>query len=193
MRYFQYNDKTFSFDCNATVYFNRDTFRLGKWTNHKSQSKLRTKDHHNAMDTFYCLLPFVCMWWICMACSRQQHEKEEKPRRNRTGNSWLSSRYCPRCCTVEKHMAMHTIYKQYDYSPKMSHFFGMTVCKYWPWLKHHETPSATKMRPALSVMHAKAHFWSCEVSSATNYCSCLKISLLFQMYCQYDLQVIVTN
>ena len=48
--------------------------------------------------------------------------------------------------------------------PKNVHFFWYDViCKYWPWLTIHDPTAAKSMKPALSVMHAKAHSWSCQV------------------------------
>lgn len=37
------------------------------------------------------------------------------------------------------------------------------ICKYWPWLSKHDPDTSQSMKPALSVMHAKAHSWSCQV------------------------------
>ncbi|XP_030838107.1 uncharacterized protein LOC105443805 isoform X2 [Strongylocentrotus purpuratus] len=43
------------------------------------------------------------------------------------------------------------------------------ICKYWPWAKKQACKddrfkqAVTNMKPALSVMHAKAHQWSCQV------------------------------
>ena len=36
------------------------------------------------------------------------------------------------------------------------------ICKYWPWAEKVDLPA--DMKPALSVMHAKAHNWNCQVS-----------------------------
>ena len=36
------------------------------------------------------------------------------------------------------------------------------ICKYWPWLIKQDPTAASVMRPGLSVMHAKAHSWSCQ-------------------------------
>ena len=50
------------------------------------------------------------------------------------------------------------------FNHKMIEFFWYdVVCKYWPWLKKDDAVAAEKMKPALSVMHAKAHSWSCQV------------------------------
>lgn len=44
------------------------------------------------------------------------------------------------------------------------------ICKYWPWANKVAAAfpvwksSVTSIRPALSVMHAKAHSWPCQVS-----------------------------
>ena len=46
------------------------------------------------------------------------------------------------------------------------------ICQYWQWAKNKSTifpeSQAMAMKPALSVMHAKAHLWACEV------CACLQ-------------------
>ena len=50
------------------------------------------------------------------------------------------------------------------YIPKNVEFFWYDViCKYWPWLKKNDPATSKKMSLALSVMHAKAHDWSCQV------------------------------
>lgn len=55
---------------------------------------------------------------------------------------------------------LQTIY----YIPKKVEFFWYdVVCKYWPWLKKNDSETSQVMKPALSVMHAKAHSWSCQV------------------------------
>jgi len=48
--------------------------------------------------------------------------------------------------------------------PKDIEFFWYdVVCKYWPWLEKHDKANYHKMKPALSVFHAKAHSWFCQV------------------------------
>ena len=37
------------------------------------------------------------------------------------------------------------------------------VCKYWKWAKKVGGVEGSGMKPALSVMHAKAHNWTCQV------------------------------
>jgi hypothetical protein len=39
------------------------------------------------------------------------------------------------------------------------------MCKYWKWAKNipNNSMEQQSMKPALSVMHAKAHNWSCQV------------------------------
>jgi len=47
--------------------------------------------------------------------------------------------------------------------PKNVQFFWYdVVCKYWPWIQKHNK-EVSEMKPALSVMHAKAHAWYCQV------------------------------
>lgn len=43
------------------------------------------------------------------------------------------------------------------------------ICLYWPWAlskasKHPELEDAMSAQPCLSVMHAKAHSWHCQVN-----------------------------
>lgn len=46
------------------------------------------------------------------------------------------------------------------------------ICNYWQWAKNKSSifpeSQALEMKPALSVMHTKAHSWACEV------CACLQ-------------------
>lgn len=35
------------------------------------------------------------------------------------------------------------------------------VCKYWEWARKAGGLDGSNMKPALSVMHAKAHNWTC--------------------------------
>ena len=56
-------------------------------------------------------------------------------------------------------------YMQLNYFlPKNVQFFWYDVVfKYWPWIGKHNKEVTEKMKPALSVMHAKAHAWYCQV------------------------------
>lgn len=38
-----------------------------------------------------------------------------------------------------------------------------TMCKYWPWLTKIDPDLATQHKPFMSVMHAKANKWKCQV------------------------------
>ena len=58
--------------------------------------------------------------------------------------------------------------------PNAKHIWGDVMCLYWPWaLKKAEKEDssmyaeAMNAKPCLSVMHAKAHSWSCQVTSTT--------------------------
>ena len=57
----------------------------------------------------------------------------------------------------------HYLQTAYFIPKKVEFFWYDVVCKFWPWLKKHDGDSEKKMKPALSVMHAKAHSWSCQV------------------------------
>lgn len=56
----------------------------------------------------------------------------------------------------------HYLQKEYLLSRSVDFFWCDVICKYWPWLKKKDSFAAA-MKPALSVMHAKAHSWSCQV------------------------------
>lgn len=58
----------------------------------------------------------------------------------------------------------HYLQKTYFIPKKVKYFWYDVVCKYWPWLKKNDGEVSEKMKPALSIMHAKAHSWSCQVS-----------------------------
>ena len=48
---------------------------------------------------------------------------------------------------------------------KVEFFWEDIVCKYWKWANKISTEvQDSGMKPALSVMHAKGHSWSCQVS-----------------------------
>jgi hypothetical protein len=57
----------------------------------------------------------------------------------------------------------HYLQTTYFIPLHVQYFWYDVVCKYWPWLQKHDNQTAQLMRPALSVMHAKAHSWSCQV------------------------------
>ena len=66
-------------------------------------------------------------------------------------------------------------------------FCSDVVCKYWPYLQRvvghcPELRDLLNMRPFLSIMHAKAHSWMCEVIIANGfYLSLLLLIPVFQM------------
>lgn len=45
----------------------------------------------------------------------------------------------------------------------VTYFWEDIVCKYWKWAKKAGGVEGSGMKPALSVMHAKAHNWTCQV------------------------------
>lgn len=63
----------------------------------------------------------------------------------------------------------YPLYLQKQLASRQIHFFCMDVaCKYWPYLekvtgKCPELKHLLKMKPFLSVFHAKAHDFKCEV------------------------------
>ena len=63
----------------------------------------------------------------------------------------------------------HYLQKSYFIPKQVKYFWYDVVCKFWPWLQKHDGESAKNMKPALSVMHAKAHSWSCQVGYCWNW------------------------
>lgn len=63
----------------------------------------------------------------------------------------------------------YPLYLQRTISTLHPEFFcSDVICKYWPYLKRvvaqcPEMANLLEMKPFLSVMHAKAHSWTCEV------------------------------
>jgi len=55
----------------------------------------------------------------------------------------------------------HYIQKYRMFPAGVSFFWEDIVCKYWKWAEKVGLPDG--MKPALSVMHAKAHSWNCQV------------------------------
>lgn len=69
--------------------------------------------------------------------------------------------------------------------PKNVLFFWYDViCKYWPWLTNHDPGASQSMKPALSVMHAKAHSWSCQVFYSM-YNSVITSAICFNVLVRY--------
>ncbi|XP_048586080.1 uncharacterized protein LOC116618382 isoform X3 [Nematostella vectensis] len=56
----------------------------------------------------------------------------------------------------------HYLQTTYFLPKEVEFFWYDVVCHYWPWLRMHDPDTASKMKPALSVMHAKAHSWNCQ-------------------------------
>ena len=59
-------------------------------------------------------------------------------------------------------------YANYIHVKKMipagvTYFWEDIVCKYWKWAKKAGGVEGSGMKPALSVIHAKAHNWTCQV------------------------------
>lgn len=51
----------------------------------------------------------------------------------------------------------HYLQVNYYLPKQVQYFWYDVVCKYWPWLKKNDPGTSQKMKPALSVMHSKAH------------------------------------
>lgn len=57
----------------------------------------------------------------------------------------------------------HYLQKKHLKPRNVLFFYLDIMCKFWPWLKRNDPDMTTTMKPALSVMHAKANSWSCQV------------------------------
>lgn len=54
--------------------------------------------------------------------------------------------------------------QQYKMQPANVNFIWVDViCKYWKWARNAGLLEECLIKPALSVMHAKAHNWTCQV------------------------------
>ena len=62
------------------------------------------------------------------------------------------------------------------------------ICKYWPWFtslpKELSPPEAFLMKPALSIMHGKAHIWNCQVIYTK--ISCIRTNWMVILFLQYS-------
>ena len=56
----------------------------------------------------------------------------------------------------------HYLQKEKMIPNKVKFMWYDVICKYWPWLVRQDSVTANVMKPGLSVMHAKAHSWSCQ-------------------------------
>ena len=73
--------------------------------------------------------------------------------------------------TGEKYGYMHYIQTKYMLPHRVEYIWQDIMCKYWPWAAQAGITSidpsfkeaVSVMKPALSVMHAKAHSWDCQV------------------------------
>ena len=45
----------------------------------------------------------------------------------------------------------------------VKYFWEDIVCKYWKWARKAGGLEGRDMKPALSIMHGKAHNWTCQV------------------------------
>ena len=65
----------------------------------------------------------------------------------------------------------HFLQSQKMFPTGANFFWEDIVCKYWKWAGKVGGSEMT-MKPALSVMHAKAHKWSCQVSPFYKFDAC---------------------
>lgn len=61
----------------------------------------------------------------------------------------------------------HYLQKVFLVPKKVNFLWYDVICKFWPWLRKADPTCAETMQPALSVMHAKAHAWTCQVRKCT--------------------------
>ena len=67
--------------------------------------------------------------------------------------------------------------QQYMSKHNVQFFCQDIICKYWPWVQRlladlptdHRLHKVATQKPFLSVMHSKAHSWSCQVLSIFRY------------------------
>ena len=61
----------------------------------------------------------------------------------------------------------HSLHMHFIQPKHIRFMWEDVICKYWPWATNVATNNPqlklTTTRPALSVMHGKAHSWSCQV------------------------------
>lgn len=77
----------------------------------------------------------------------------------------------------------HYLQVNYYIPKKIDFFWYNVICKCWPWLKKNDPGTAQKMKPALSVMHAKVHAWSCQVLIVISICNDIVDSRAFGNCC----------
>ena len=88
-------------------------------------------------------------------------------------------------------------YAHYLQSKKMlpagvKYFWEDIVCKYWKWAGK-VGGSEMNMKPALSVMHAKAHKWSCQVRSCYSHLETSTVLSGFDMLPVYFITAFITS
>ena len=80
-------------------------------------------------------------------------------------------------------------YANYIHVKKMipagvTYFWEDIVCKYWKWAKKAGGVEGSGMKPALSVMYAKAHNWTCQVHcrfiARLQFCLLVSIDVSYQ-------------
>lgn len=106
------------------------------------------------------------VWWIPLAGCFQQGQKDSQTGWDRPWDcrlsAWLGT-------MGHKHVPGGTIwlcqlYPCQENDTSWSHIFWEDiVCKYWKWAKKAGGVEGSGLKPALSVMHAKAHNWTCQV------------------------------
>ena len=57
----------------------------------------------------------------------------------------------------------HYLQREYLLNRNADFIWSDVMCKYWPWVQKNDASATSTMKPALSVMHVKAHSWSCQV------------------------------
>ncbi len=101
--------------------------------------------------------------------------------------------------TGEKYGYMHYIHTKYLLPWGVKYLWQDIICKYWPWaaketiteLDDTFQDAVRQMKPALSVMHAKAHSWDCQVS--TPHCTLQTILELWISFIFYSLVCIISD
>ena len=139
------------------------------------------KDLYQHVLTLFLILQLICikltlgiefilpsgkrqpMWRVILACCEL---KKKRHRQNETGLEIAGCRHGLALWVVnmfqgELYGYAHYIQEKHMSCANVKFFWENIVCKYWKWAQKVGIPSDIK--PALSVMHGKAHNWTCQV------------------------------
>ena len=141
-----------------------------------------------------------------------------QPWRSWAGSGWLPSCHCPQSCEHVSwrnvstcmvancdairllvgifYQSMSFLFCRFGY-PHYLHtkfyknvqcVWGDVMCRYWPWALA-KTPGLTNT-PCLSVMHAKAHSWHCQVLPCNNCSKHIWLDSFVHRTCMHVMQLL---